>query len=131
MLPKHIKQVQRRSRHLHARKVGLSIMVDSATEVPGRYVVTIRYNPTSDTITAYCSCNWGNHHGVACSHVMAALEMMAAQKGRSLSYWLTEDEARRQRHKRFYLTRGDDAEGVWITSRPTPRANVKPQRIAA
>lgn len=132
MLPKHIKQVQRRSRHLHARQVGRqTIVVDSATEAPGRHAVTIRYDPQSDTITAYCTCNWSNYNGVACSHVMAALEMLASRKGRSLSYWLTEDEARRQRHKRFFLTRGGDDEGVWITSRPTVHHSVRPQRLAA
>lgn len=120
MLPKHIKQLQNRSRNLHARQVGRqTIMVDS-TDAPGRHAVTIRYHPENGEITAYCTCNWANHNGVACSHVMAALAMIASKKGRALSYWLTEDEARRQRHKRFRLTRGGDTEGVWITSRPVP-----------
>lgn len=56
---------------------------------------------------------------------MAALETLAASKGRTLSYWLTEDQARRQRHRRFFLTRAGErqqVEGVWITSRPMKRA---------
>ena len=119
MLPKHIKQLQHRSRNLSARQVGRqTIMVDSSTEAPGRHAVTIRYHEDGGHITAYCTCNWSNHNGVACSHVMAALTMLASKKNRALSYWLTEDEARRQRHKRFFLSRGGESEGVWITSRP-------------
>lgn len=122
MMPKHIKQLQQRSRTLHARQVGRqTIMVDSTTDVPGRHAVTIRYDAKTDHITAYCTCNWSNHNGVACSHVMAALAMMASRKGRALSYWLSEDDARKQRHKRFFLTRGGEDEGVWVTSRPAQR----------
>lgn len=123
MKPKHIKQLQRRARTLSARQVGKqTVMVDSATEAPGRHAVTIRYDARTGNITAYCTCNWSNHNGVACSHVMAALAMKASRRGKALSYWLTEDEARRQRHKRFFLSRGGDAEGVWVTSRPLPQA---------
>lgn len=119
MLPKHIKQVQRRSRKLTARQVGRqTVVVDSASESPGRHAVSVRYDADGETIIAHCTCNWSNHNGVACSHVMAALAMMASRRGRALSYWLTEDDARRQRHRRFFLTRGARTEGVWITSRP-------------
>jgi hypothetical protein len=125
MLPKYIKQIQRRSRDLSVRQVGQSILVDSATEAPGRHAVTIRYDAATDRITAYCSCNWSNH-------VMAALAMMASRKGRKLSYWLTEEDAMKQRHKRFFLTRGgDEAEGIWITSRPFPREAGRSSRFAA
>jgi hypothetical protein len=130
MLPKHIKQIQRRAHRLNVRQVGRqTIMVDSATEAPGRHAVTIRYDG-SGNITAYCTCNWSNHNGVACSHVMAALDMIASKKGKALSFWLTEDDARRQRHKRFFLSRGGEAEGVWVTSRPLPR-ETRQQRVVA
>lgn len=126
MLPKNIKQAQSRSRKLAARIVGRqTIIVDSQTEAPGRHAVTIRYRSDRQTIEASCTCSWSSHQGVACAHVMAALETLAGRKGRTLSYWLTEDEARRQRHRRFFLTRVGDferAEGVWITSRPMKRA---------
>ncbi len=126
MIPKHIKKVQTRSRKLHARQVGRqTIVVDSATEAPGRHIVTVRWDPTHGRIVTTCTCNWSNHNGVACTHVMAALELLAGKKGRRLSYWQTEDEARRQRHKRLFLTRGGDTKGVWVTSRPAkahPRA---------
>jgi hypothetical protein len=50
---------------------------------------------------------------------MAALEFLASSKGRKLSFWSTLEEAKRQKHRVFFLTasgkRGED--GVWITSR--------------
>jgi hypothetical protein len=126
MLPKNIKQAQSRSRKLSARIIGRqTIIVDSQSEAPGRHAVTIRYLPDRLTIEASCTCSWSSHQGVACAHVMAALETLAASKGRTLSYWLTEDQARRQRHRRFFLTRAGErerTEGVWITSRPMKRA---------
>jgi uncharacterized Zn finger protein len=125
MLPKYIKQAQARSRKLKARVVGRqTVIVDSQTEAPGRHAVTIRYRPQGHVIEASCTCSWGAHHGVACAHIMAALEALAMRRQRTLSYWLTEDEARRQRHRRFFLTRlGQQAEGVWVTSRPMKRAS--------
>jgi hypothetical protein len=117
MLPKHIKQVQARSRKLEARVISpYSVIVDSGSEPPGRYAVSVRYQ--GGQIRTTCTCSWSSHSGVACSHVMAALEALASRRGRTLSYWLTEDEARRQRHRRFFLTRGGMQGGVWITSRP-------------
>jgi uncharacterized Zn finger protein len=124
MLPKNIKQAQSRSRKLNARVVGRqTVIVDSQTEAPGRHAVTVRYRPDSQVIEASCTCSWSAHQGVACAHVMAALATLAERKGRALSYWLTEEEARRQRHRRFFLTRtGERGEGVWVTSRPAKRA---------
>jgi hypothetical protein len=57
---------------------------------------------------------------VACSHVIAALEALAAKRGRTLSFWNDYDQARRQKHRTFYLSarrNKRDTDGIWITSR--------------
>jgi hypothetical protein len=51
---------------------------------------------------------------------MAALEYLAGMKERTLSFWPTQADARRQKQRVFYLTgshQNTDTEGVWITSR--------------
>ena len=51
---------------------------------------------------------------------MAALEYLASLKDRTLSFWPTQNDARRQKQRTFYLSggRNDDGQrGVWITSR--------------
>jgi len=48
---------------------------------------------------------------------MAALEHLAARKGRRLSFWLSEDDARRQKRRVFFMPDKRQKNGVWITSR--------------
>jgi hypothetical protein len=118
MLPKNIKQLQSQSRELQARRVDRNTVVVESTSNPmANHVVTVRFDDDEHTISTRCTCPWAIHNGVACSHVMAALEYLASLKDRTLSFWLTEEAARRQKHRTFFL-RGTNGEGVWITSRP-------------
>jgi hypothetical protein len=91
--------------------------VESVSNPFANHIVTVRFNPDG-TIQARCTCPWALNRGVACSHIMAALEYLAGQKGRTLSFWATHEQALRQKHRVFYLTGpAERAEGVWITSR--------------
>lgn len=118
MKPKHIKQMQAKRRDLTVRPLSkYTFAVESSSDSEATHVVEVQFE-ADNVVRARCNCLWAQHHGVACSHVMAALEFLAAQKGRTLSFWLDEEEAKRQRNRLFLLMSADDAaEGVWITSR--------------
>lgn len=117
MVPKNIKSLQSRSRQLHARfKDKNTILVESASEDDASHEVKVYFEPDG-VVHARCNCEWAQHSGVACTHVMAALEFLAAYKNRRLSFWGNEDEARRQKHRVFFLKGNTDNSGVWITSR--------------
>jgi uncharacterized Zn finger protein len=120
MKPKHIKQLQERARDLRAHIVNANtIVVESTTSSTANHVVTIEYD-SEGIIHARCTCPWAINGGVACSHVIAALETLAARRGRALSFWNDYDQARRQKHRTFYLSarrNRRDQDGVWITSR--------------
>ncbi len=130
MIPKHIKELQSRSRKLRARRVDRNTyVVESLSNPVAHHVVTIVFDDDG-AIHTRCTCPWALHRGVACAHTMAALEYMAAQKGRTLSFWRTREDAERQRQRIFYLSGGKD--GVWITSRTAadkpPRRGTASQR---
>lgn len=115
MKPKHIKRIQSRSRRLKVRQIARdTFVVTSASNPVANHIVTVSFGPDA-TVRARCTCPWAINHGVACAHVMAALEYLAARKERTLSFWGTAEEARRQKHRLFFLAGDDD--GVWITSR--------------
>lgn len=121
MKPVNIKRLQHRSRRLAARRVGRNtLVVESASNPAAHHVVTVRYY-RDGTLRARCTCPWAINRGVACVHVMAALEYLAARRGRTLSFWPSRADAVRQKHRIFYLhgtgSRTDDNGGVWITSR--------------
>ena len=119
MKPKHIKQLQRQSRKLRARRVDRNtIAVESTTNPLASHIVTVRFG-SNGSVHARCTCPWAQNRGVACSHVMAALEYLAERKQRTLSFWETEREARRQKQRVFFLSGGGikSEDGVWITSR--------------
>lgn len=118
MRPKHIKQLQRQSKKLTVRRIDRhTLSVESATLPDARYRVIVSFM-ADHTIQAQCNCPWAKNRGFACSHVMAALEFLAAQKGRILSFWPTREDAARQKQRVFYLPgRTTFDEGVWITSR--------------
>jgi uncharacterized Zn finger protein len=122
MRPKHIKQLQERARDLRAHIVNAStIVVESTTNSTANHVVTVEID-SDGIIHARCTCPWAINGGVACSHVIAALEALAARRGRALSFWDDYDKARRQKHRTFYLSARRarrDSDGVWITSRNT------------
>lgn len=119
MKPQQIKALQAESRRLQTRRIGTDCIAVSSASEPGKeYHVQIRYG--DGVIHARCDCPWGQHGGIACSHVMAALESLAQDKSRRLSFWLSEEDADRQNRRTLFLTNGghgDDDSGVWITSR--------------
>ncbi len=117
MKPKYIKQLQTQSRKLGAQQIHRHIIaVESTTDPDVNYRVTIRFEP-DNKVYAHCTCTWAEHQGIACSHVMAALEYMAAMKQRTLSFWRNREDAERQKHRMFRLVGNKGGGSVWITSR--------------
>jgi hypothetical protein len=121
MIPKQIKKLQAQSRRLETRRVDKhTFVVQSTSNHRASHVVTVDFGP-GDRLRARCTCEWALNRGVGCRHVMAALEYMAAMKRRTLSFWSTEAEAKRQKQRVFYLDGGEQDSsyqgGVWITSR--------------
>jgi hypothetical protein len=117
--PKNLKQLQAQSRHLQARRVDRHTLAVQSTSNPlANHIVTVEFMKDG-TIRARCTCQWAMNRGVGCQHVMAALEYMASIKQRTLSFWSSQEEAKRQKQRVFYLSAsGDDGDdGVWITSR--------------
>jgi hypothetical protein len=116
--PRNIKKLQSRSRDLQARRVDHHTFVVESTSNPNaNHVVTIQFDADGRTIRARCTCAWAIYHGIACSHVLAALEYMAANKSRTLSFWEDEQKARRQKHRLFRLIGDQRDEQIWVTSR--------------
>jgi hypothetical protein len=117
MKPTNIKKLQWQSRKLHTKQVDdHTFAVSSISNALANHVVTVTFR-RDGTIRARCTCPWALNRGVACTHVMAALDKLAARKGRTLSFWSTREEARRQKQRVFYLAGIARGEGVWITSR--------------
>lgn len=118
MKPKHIKQLHDRARSLRAHILNShTVVVDSSATSTASHVVTISYD-ADGLIQARCTCPWALNGGIACSHVIAALDALAGRRKRVLSFWGNYDQARRQKHRMFYLaSRPTDRDGVWITSR--------------
>ena len=120
MKPTEIKKLQQRSHNLLVRRITPNtLVVTSRSNMNAHHVVSIE-TEAGGTIHARCTCPWAINGGVACSHVIAALEALAARRGRRLSFWTDVSEAQRQKKRIFYL-RGTklrtENEGVWITSR--------------
>ncbi len=114
MKPTHIKQLQTTSRDLRVLPLNRhKLVVESRSDPLNSHVVTVRFG-NHDAVYTDCTCEWAQYNGVACAHAMAALQFLAARKGRRLSFWLSEADARRQKQRVFTLA-GDDP--VWITSR--------------
>jgi hypothetical protein len=115
--PKNIKRLQAQGKELHANVINKHTLVVRSTSSPlANHIVTIEYGQNG-VIHARCTCPWALNGGVACSHVIAALERLANTRGRTLSFWTSKEEAERQKHRVLYLTGQRDGEGVWITSR--------------
>jgi uncharacterized Zn finger protein len=112
MIPKNIKALQRESKGLRVQPIDpRTLVVSSASNPDHRYVVSVRFGREGE-VRAACTCPWAAYNGIGCSHVMAALEHMAALKRRKLSFWGSQEEAARQKQRVFQLHGG-----VWITSR--------------
>ncbi|MEP7289930.1 MAG: SWIM zinc finger family protein [Chloroflexota bacterium] len=123
MKPRQLKALQAKSKRLTAhaiqadrRENAFIVIVGSGTSSTFNHIVTVKFNKDG-TIAARCTCPWAEHGGIACSHVIAALSKLAALKHRALSFWLTPEEAARQKRSVFQLTSGTAKEEVWITSR--------------
>jgi len=121
MRPKRIKFLQTRSKHLPTVVIDPVEKGDPYVVVVGsrsnRYlnrVVTVKFEPDG-TVNARCTCQWAHFGGTGCVHVIAALQKLASRKQRTLSFWLSPEEARRQKQHLIKL-RGVD-EDIWITSR--------------
>ncbi len=122
MIPKYIKKLQSESRTLRARRVDAqTVIVESETHPESYYEVTVKFNDAG-VVYATCTCEWAKHNGVGCSHVLAALEYLAGLKARTLSFWLDENDARRQKHRTFTLIGDNQHNRIWITSRNSPDA---------
>jgi hypothetical protein len=119
MKPKNLKELQEHARDLRAIPVNPRLIVVESTSSPmANHVVTVEYD-SDGTIHARCTCPWAIHGGVACTHVIAALEQLAERRGRKLSFWTDHIEAQRQKRRMFYLRGAQrrEEDGVWITSR--------------
>lgn len=119
--PTQIKALQAKSKSLTAYVLKQQhpsdthvVLVASSSNPALSFVVMIKFQKNG-TIHARCTCEWARHGGVACSHVIAALSKLALTKKRVLSFWLTPEEAQRQKQSLFRLNAG--SENIWITSR--------------
>lgn len=118
MLPKNLLKLQEKSR-LHTATVhnGNAVTVASLGNARITFFVTLDYQD-EQVIHPRCTCPWARHGGVACSHVMAALEKLAETQGRCVSFWLTREDAEKQ-HERVWQIGGKAEESLWMTSRAT------------
>ncbi len=121
MRPKRIKFLQNRSKDLPTVVIDpvekgdpYVVVVGSRTNRYLNRVVTVTFEPDG-TVHARCTCQWARYGGTGCVHVIAALQKLASRKKRTLSFWLSPEEARRQKQHLIKL-RGID-EDIWITSR--------------
>ncbi len=90
----HIKALQEASRHLQviARDAAHGrYLVESARDSGQHYEVALH----SGELAGHCTCRWAQHGGINCKHVLAALRVAYAGQG-TLSFWPTQDAARRQ-----------------------------------
>ncbi len=127
MRPKRIKYLQSKSRNLVATVIDPAdkddpyvVVVTSRTNPYLNRVVTVQFRPDG-AVVARCTCQWARFGGMGCVHVIAALQKLASRKQRALSFWLSPEEARRQKQHLSRLGDPGTDEAIWITSRrPTP-----------
>jgi uncharacterized Zn finger protein len=119
MRPREIKKLQARSRHLIARVVAPNTLVVASRSNPNsQHIVTLDYRPNG-TIYARCTCPWAQNGGFGCSHVMAALNHLAAKQQRSISFWPEREMAERQKHRMLRLKGAEEQDrAIYITTRP-------------
>jgi uncharacterized Zn finger protein len=122
MKPTHLKDLHTKSKTLDVRLIkpprhGEPYRAIVASGSALGHLVTIWFEPEG-TIAATCTCPWAEHGGIGCKHVMAALSRLAELKQSTLSFWLTQEDARRQKRRVFRLVAAPAAaDGLWITSR--------------
>jgi hypothetical protein len=118
MKPTHIKQLQSNAHNLKVVALGPGkLAVESTSDPLNSHIVQVAFLPNGDVRTA-CTCEWSQFRGVGCSHTLAALDYLAAHKGRKLSFWADEAAARRQKRRTFRLAHmRSPRDDLWITSR--------------
>lgn len=117
MKPREIKKLQARSRRLHAQITAENtVVVSSRTDPYSYHVVTIKTD-SDGTLHAKCTCPWGVNGGHGCSHVMAALTLLAERQKRTISFWHDREEAERQKHRILRLAGSQQDSDIYITSR--------------
>lgn len=117
MNPKQVKKLQARSRALRAKIVSNNVVaVTSRSRPPVQHFVTVETTDSGE-IVARCTCPWGMNGGACCSHVMAALNLLAGQQKRRVSFWRSEDEAARQKHRILRVAGGTPGSAIFITTR--------------
>ena len=118
MTPREIKKLQARSRGLRAKIVSQNVVaVTSRTHPAMRHFVTVEWLGDG-AIRALCTCPWGMNGGACCSHVMAALNILAAQTDKVVSFWPDRDEAERQKHRLLRLVGEAPEDELYLTTRP-------------
>jgi hypothetical protein len=105
------KEIQKKSRGYQVRQIGPNWFKVYDRESSRVYDVNLGLNGGT------CSCAWGQHrpshdHRSGCSHVVAAMNYRAMQRGRQISVWTSEKAARRQHRPMVPI--GD---GLILTSR--------------
>ena len=118
MNPKEIKKLQARSRGLRAKVVSPTVVsVVSRSQPAAQHFVTVEWMGEG-AIRARCTCPWGMNGGACCSHVMAALNILAAQTDKVVSFWPDRDEAERQKHRLLRLVGEAPEDELYLTTRP-------------
>lgn len=108
----NLKELQNQSRKLKTVVVSANLVrVESGTDADITYDVHVAWR-ANDRIDTRCDCPWSHYGGSICKHRMAALNALAAHKGKRLSFWTHRDEAERQRRKAMQV--GDH---LWLTVR--------------
>jgi uncharacterized Zn finger protein len=126
MIPTQLKALQAKSKALNVRIIrpehrGDPYRAIVASDSALGHLVTIHFEAGTthaDVISADCTCPWAEHGGIGCKHVLAALTRLAELKRSSLSFWRTQEEARRQKRRTFRLTSKPANDALWVTSRP-------------
>ncbi len=118
MKPKNLKKLYAQSKDLQASVLNAhTVAVTSLTNPAANHIVTVAY-AKDGTIHARCTCPWAIYGGVACTHVLAALEALAQKRGKRLSFWRSREDAQRQKRRLFCIKDHEtQADGVWVTSR--------------
>lgn len=127
------KQVKRHAKRLQSKAHTHTVLLDDPRYA--RYRV-ISGNSGKEYIVnvfqdggASCNCDWAtkrvdalveNKGATACSHTIAVFEFIAQGNGRTVSAWVTEEEAARQHRPVTNLV-----DGVLLTSRPIPKRYVQ------
>ena len=110
-MKRQAKQIQQKARQYQVKRLTPNSYRVSSPDSGRSYIVNLGLNGGT------CTCPWGQYRPdddrrSGCSHVVAAINYRAEQKGRRISAWTSMNAARRQH--RPILPIGD---GLVLTSR--------------